>query len=448
MLIVKKTVNSVNDIELVLVRRFDRFLPTGHFYATVCTDQAHNNGWKIWPKTTAPCAGQYIVFLDSTPMTFDHWIFGHADVGVGATTDTIKMAGAGGWRPSQPVIEAIGLHQKGHTNLPGLTFDGVSAFTGGLQSYPSLAQLKASGANRYWMLDNHHIEILGSRSMTLVSGQSYTYQLGIIGTVNYKRLPIIAWSSHYLLRDISGPGSLISDATPWTYCYAYRAGECRPGSTAGQLFVSAPNITGSSTACAGFDHWADVGGIPCAVSGGHAVSWTFQKLLDGYGGITRRLSLGLTGHNRQVQFYRADASPEGKWVRLPGYWLDGVRSDFLLAKTPSVEPVDSIRRDRFQSITVKIPPVSGATQAVVDFGYEEFGAKTDFYCTTRKERCTVPGLSPFSFASEAISPAACSTGCTITIPALPQKVLYYRVRWLDAAGNVISAGPLHATAVD
>lgn len=285
--------------------------------------------------------------------------------------------------------------------------------------------------------------------MSQVAGQNYTWQIGVIGPVDIKRLPIVAWSSHYLLKDISGPGSLISDSTPWTYCYAYRAGECRPGSSAGQLFVSAPNVTGSSTACVGFDHWADVGGIPCAVSGNGAMSWTFQKLTDtGQTGLARKLTLGLTGHNRQVQFTRIDSMPEGRWVRHPAYWMDGVRSDFLLVKTPSVEPVDSIPRNRFQPVTVKIPPVSGATGAVVDFGYEEFGARTDFYCTTRRERCTVPGLAPFSFASETISPAACASGCTVTVPALSQKVLYYRVRWVDGAGNTVVTGPLHARAVD
>jgi hypothetical protein len=319
--------------------------------------------------------------------------------------------------------------------------------SGGLQSYPSLAQHNAAGANRYWMLDNHHIEIPGSRSMSLVSGQTYTWQLGINGAVDIKRLPIVAWSSHYLLKDISGPGSLISDATPWTYCYAYKAGECRPGSTAGQFFVSAPNITGSSTSCAQFDHWADVGGIPCAFSGALAASWTFQKLLDGYDGIMRKLTL-MMGHNRQLQFTRIDSMPEGRWVRIPAYWIDGVRSDFLLAKTPSVEPVDSIRRNTFQRVEIKVPSAAGATQAVVDFGYEEFGARTDFYCTSRKERCTVPGLTPFSFASETITPAPCSSGCTITVPALPQKVLYYRIRWLDAAGNTVRTGSVHAQAVE
>ncbi len=443
LLVVKKTVHAVNDIELVTVRRFDRFEPQSVRFSMVCRDQTHNNGWSIRPRA-GWCSGGFDYFVPVGPgqPIQERWIFGHADVGAGATPDTIKAAGSGGWKPSQPPLQLLSPQSRGFTNLPGreFAFDQFSGASSGLQSYPSLAQFNAVGAQRYWYLDNHHIELLGNRSMSPVAGESHTWQIGVIGSVDIKRLPIVAFSSHYLLKDISGPGSLISDATPWTYCYAYRAGECRPGSSAGQLFVSAPNITGSSTACAQFDNWADVGGIPCAVSGHTRMSWIFQKLIDGYGGISRKLSLGFTGHNRQVQFTRIDSMPEGRWVRIPGYWLDGIRSDFLIAKTPSVEPVDSIPRNRFQRVEVKIPPIAGAASAVVDFGYEE--------CTTRQERCTVPGQTPFSFASEPISPAPCASGCTVTIPALPQKVLYYRVRWLDAGGNVVSTGPLHARATD
>jgi hypothetical protein len=172
-----------------------------------------------------------------------------------------------------------------------------------------------------------------------------------------------------------------------------------------------------------------------------------QYLLDVGNGIARDLTMGFAGHNRQNQFTRGDVMPEGKWIFVPAVWIDGVRSEFLIAKTPSVEPLDNIRRDRFQDIPVKVPPVPGATQAVIDFGYEEFGAKTDFYCTSRKESCVVPGLTPFSYASESISPQACTSGCTITIPGLPEKILYYRVRWLDASGATIKTANLQAIAI-
>jgi hypothetical protein len=445
LLIVRKTVNAVNDIELVLVRRFDRFMPQGHAFASVCTDQTHNNGWQIITRQTLACGGVTYMFTDGKKV-LDQWVFGHSGTGVGVSPGTIKGVGSAGFRPSKAPNQSIGPYQNGHTPFAASNFDGVSSGVGGLQSYPTLRHNNATGPNTYWSSDNHHIEILGSRPMSLVTGQTYTYQLGVIGNVDIKRKALIAWSSHYLLRDISGPGSLISDATPWTYCYAYRAGECRPGSTAGQFFISAPNITGISTSCAGFDHFADVDAIPCAVSGGRGMSTFRQYLLDVGNGVARDLTMGFAGHNRQNQFMRGDVMPEGKWIFVPSVWVDGVRSEFLIAKTPSVEPLDNIRRDRFQDIPIKVPPVPGATQAVIDFGYEEFGAKTDFYCTSRKESCVVPGLTPFSYASESISPQACTYGCTITIPGLPEKILYYRVRWLDASGTTVKAGNIEAVA--
>jgi hypothetical protein len=445
LLVVRKAVRAVNDIELVTVRRYDRFRGFG----PACTVQSHGNGWSIRPSPHW-CHWVYLYYVSVGPEKrniIETGIYGHADTGVGATPGTIRQVGGGAWKPSLPVLESLGRNNALIQFFPGATFDGVAGVGGGLQTYPSLAQFNASGANRNWMLDNHHIEAGGwSLSMSPVPGQSYTWRMNVQGKVDIKRLPIIAWSGHYLLRDISGPGSRISDATPWTYCYAYQAGECVAGSSAGEFFVSAPNST-SGKACPGFDQFKEVNAVPCAVSGGIYMSWSVQKLLDPYPSLTRRLTMGFTGHGRQIQFGRTDSMPEGKWVRVPAYWLDGVRSDFLLAKVPAVDPVDTVDRSRFQMVRVKLPGVSNATHAVVDFGYEEFGRPTDFYCTTRRERCTVPGLAPFSYASEPVSPAACSGGCTIDVPALPQKVLYYRARHLNASGQTVFTWPVQAVAV-
>jgi hypothetical protein len=66
----------------------------------------------------------------------------------------------------------------------------------------------------------------------------------------------------------------------------------------------------------------------------------------------------------------------------------------------------------------------------VEFGYDEYGSDgvNKFYCTTRAENCRVAGASvveatPFSFASEALTNA---NGYSITVPALPGMLLYYR----------------------
>jgi hypothetical protein len=37
--------------------------------------------------------------------------------------------------------------------------------------------------------------------------------------------------------------------------------------------------------------------------------------------------------------------------------------------------------------------------------------------------------------------------CTITIPAVANRILYYVVDWLDGAGGVVQTSPMQAAAV-
>jgi len=80
----------------------------------------------------------------------------------------------------------------------------------------------------------------------------------------------------------------------------------------------------------------------------------------------------------------------------------------------------------------------------VEFGYEEYGSPASFYCTPRQEACRVAAAlvneaSPFWFAQELFPP---TTGrYTISIPALPGRILYYHV----VDGGV--AGPLQVAAI-
>jgi hypothetical protein len=66
----------------------------------------------------------------------------------------------------------------------------------------------------------------------------------------------------------------------------------------------------------------------------------------------------------------------------------------------------------------------------VEFGYEEFGSKTDFFCTVRREPCRVAAeeideAQPFAFAHEPLTPATGSY--KITVPVVPGRIVYYRV---------------------
>ena len=62
--------------------------------------------------------------------------------------------------------------------------------------------------------------------------------------------------------------------------------------------------------------------------------------------------------------------------------------------------------------------------------------------TTRREACVKadqPG-SGFGFASDGVPGVPCAGGCSITIPLIPQRIAYYRVRYRDSGGNDLTAG--------
>ena len=169
------------------------------------------------------------------------------------------------------------------------------------------------------------------------------------------KLPVIAWAGRYWLRDMSGPESLIDDNNRFAFCIALRAGECRPGSSVNQAFVNIPQATiVSPTPYCGTNHYAS--NLPCLMTansvGASALQWDVSQ--DDPSGINfRRLTMGLSGPGRQYTFTNAHSSPDGTWAMLPGSWLDGYRSDILLAKLPPWPTGDSFDRSSF--ITVARP---------------------------------------------------------------------------------------------
>jgi len=82
----------------------------------------------------------------------------------------------------------------------------------------------------------------------------------------------------------------------------------------------------------------------------------------------------------------------------------------------------------------------------VEFGYREFNGN----CTTRNEPCIANGPSvgtvPFQFAGEYPSGAPCTSTCTIAIPAVSQRILYYKAKYRNAANSVVSETPLQVVA--
>jgi hypothetical protein len=116
-------------------------------------------------------------------------------------------------------------------------------------------------------------------------------------------------------------------------------------------------------------------------------------------------------------------------------------------KLPPRAPATTVVHNGFVNLPVTVGASSDAgVNARVRFGYAENGPPSAFYCAyNRKEACINDPLatatSPYFFASESgQSVVNCASGCTLTIPAIPGRVVYYAIDRVDGGGNVIDAG--------
>jgi hypothetical protein len=89
-----------------------------------------------------------------------------------------------------------------------------------------------------------------------------------------------------------------------------------------------------------------------------------------------------------------------------------------------------VPRSTFVNYPVEIP--GGSVYAEIKFGYVENGAPNSYYCTLRQDACTTSG-TPFVYSSiDSRTLVACSSGCTINIPAIAGRAVYYSV---GSSGN-------------
>jgi len=94
-------------------------------------------------------------------------------------------------------------------------------------------------------------------------------------------------------------------------------------------------------------------------------------------------------------------------------------------------------RTNFAAEPIQVTGTMNLDGARIRFGYAENGTVSGYYCTPRQDAC-ITGGSPYSFQSENPGWQPCTGGCTIAIPAIPGRVLYYVVEQRDKAGNVTS----------
>lgn len=273
-----------------------------------------------------------------------------------------------------------------------------------------------------------------------ISGQLYKYRFFGDNTnsgVHAKNLPLLSFTQNFQLRNVSGPGSVITDDASMsnTTCVAYIAGECRPGSQPGDVYANIPDIV--NPYCRGSDNpnpykdW-------CALDNAPLIQAVLQMGLTSNFGATRVVSRGF-GPVRSTGLL-AKPTPDAKWM----FFASGYEM-FMAKLTPFVK-ADSVDRKTFVRTPLTLTPPSGQgiVSAKVYFGYTEHGTPNQYYCTTRSEPCvavlsSVTDSNPYMFnKTDSYSPMPCTSSCTITLPILPVHTAYFKVSYLNASGAEVA----------
>lgn len=330
------------------------------------------------------------------------------------------------------------------------------------QSHPGYLQANAGPAEQRWAFDvmpfSNGAGVYGSTGEA-EPGAAHVYKV-TGATLHRKHLGTLATCGERILHDISAPerGNRITDQTPYTYCVANAAGECREGSAAGDVYVSCPGRTTRGCAGAPFSATYPTTVVDVCVGDswafGHGIVQVPLTANSVNGERTRVIAYPFPIPHLQNVYASAKAMPDGRWALYLANRHE--RADVFLIKVPPYPepepPEKTVDRAHFVRLPVSVPAPADGDRAALAFGYAENGEPAQFYCTTRKESClaasaAVDPARPFQFASEAPAGVPCAGGCTIELPGISQRVLYYRVEYRDGSGNLRAEGPLQAVVV-
>jgi hypothetical protein len=357
---------------------------------------------------------------------------------------------------------------------------GVAPYTESAQNHPSHPQNAASPKEQKWFLDARPLHGPGPSLVdqaSYVSGQLYKFssttsdgdnlaRIGgpnaLFGGLNRKHQPTFGRCGTQPLIDVSSPvqGNTIADdsSSVYQYCVARRAGECRSGSARGDIYVNCPYVTTRPDNTLGCDYVRDEAGLNndiCIYNTGaylNAVAQIGFEHSDPTGTLTRSVTKGLNRYGLIDANENVHSLPDASWLLIESNAVQGSAMLALAAKLPPYPEVDSVNRGTFVPMLLNLspPPDLGIDNAVVQFGYLENGAANQYYCTSRKETCMavsagIAEVNPFRFASDGsdgtaatVNGVGCASGCSVTIPALPQRVVYYQVLYRNSSNTVVA----------
>jgi hypothetical protein len=257
-------------------------------------------------------------------------------------------------------------------------------------------------------------------------GRTHVWKINAGYTPNPKVLPMEAWAGRFIYQDFSSPtADAFGDAQNSGYCVVYKVNECVSGSSVGDIYFS------DSAAIITSNCWTNQmdASLPCVFNASPIGTWAIQQDLsqnNAQGSLLRRLTMAFTAPSRQYTYTNWRPTSDGSWGFLLDQYADGVFPMMWMAKLPPWQGYDTIRRDDFIPEQLQLGPGEGLAE--VRFGYEEFGTPAQFYCTSRRESCISRSDSTlFNYvATDGHSGSSCASGCKVTIPALPGRILWWQ----------------------
>jgi hypothetical protein len=314
-----------------------------------------------------------------------------------------------------------------------------------VDSHPTVPLLPelADPASKTWFLDAR--PMLGENGITgsqqnpgvRLDGDLYRFTSSQIARLRRKSRPTMAFCGSNPLFDVSGPGSAIdgSESSRFTFCVAERNGECRWNSQRGDVYVSCPQISRPYCHYPGVGSaGSDVRDICLGDNGAYtqAITQIGVGAPNQSGANGRVLTYALSRYRFTDVFWNAKLTPDGRWMLLRVPWLDGKKSEVLSARVP---PMPASPDDTSEMRLSVSPPlsVSGVSAAI------EFGYTPEFFCTSRREGCIRGSHTgrDFDFTSASWRPKPCNGACEITIPVVPNRVIYWRALYFNSAGKQV-----------
>lgn len=230
-----------------------------------------------------------------------------------------------------------------------------------------------------------------------------------------------------------------SDTGKW--CVAIQANDCFGGSVAGKMYFvnEVFDTTFIPLATCRESQFGTINGdASLGPSNGIGASVSQWRVPDSNGMVIPNGSQA-RAVSREWRTYReaatenVKADPTGTALLARALW-------YIIP--PPFPGVDSRNRGTFTGVPVSISNVpSGTDNVLVQFGYDgTFQCSRNRDNTCYAESSVLNKDNPYKFDHEPLAGAPCVSGCTITIPAIANRVLYWRAVYRDAGGAIVGYG--------